>query len=82
MATRWPGSVVLASDSEGHCMISSPNLCLAQHVRKYIQTGKLPPEGTLCEANERPFLGVTKPAGKGEEALLEQLRWHANHMPV
>ena len=82
MATRWPGSVVLASDSEGHCMISSPNLCMARHVRAYIQTGKLPPKGTLCEANERPFIGITKPAEKGEEALLDQLRWDARHMPV
>ena len=63
-------------------MISSPNVCMARHVRAYIQTGKLPPEGTLCEANERPFIGVTKPAEKGGEALLEQLRWDAKHMPV
>ena len=81
MASRWPGSVVLASDGEGHCMFSSPNLCLARYVREYIQTGQLPPEGTVCEANERPFIGVMKAPGKGEEALLEQLRWDARDFP-
>ena len=63
-------------------MISSPDLCMARHVRKYMQTGELPSEGTVCEANERPFIGATKPAENGEEALLEQLRSHARNIPV
>ena len=63
-------------------MINSTNLGMARHVRKYMQTGELPSEGTVCKANERPFIGATKPAEKGEEDLLEQLRSHARNMPV
>ncbi|KAF6218797.1 hypothetical protein HO133_005340 [Letharia lupina] len=81
MASRWPGSVVLASDGEGHCMFSSPNLCMARYIRKYFQTGGMPPKGTVCEANERPFIGVTKPPEEGEEALLERLRSDARTYP-
>lgn len=55
-------------------MISSPNLCMARYVRRYFQTGKMPPEGTVCEVNERPFIGVTEPPGEGEEALFELLK--------
>ncbi len=60
-------------------MISSPNLCMARYIRTYFQTGEMPSEGTVCEVNERPFVGVTKPAEKGEEALLEQLMSDARH---
>lgn len=55
-------------------MISSPNLCMARYIRQYFQTGEMPPEGTMCEVNEKPFIGITKPPEKGEEALLEHLR--------
>lgn len=60
-------------------MISSPNLCMAGYIRRYFQTGEMPPEGIVCEVNERPFIGITKPPGKGEEALLEQLMSHARN---
>ena len=63
-------------------MISSPNLCMARYIRNYFQTGEMPPEGTVCEVNERPFIGVTKPPEENEEALFEQLRSHARNMPV
>ena len=63
-------------------MISSPNLCMARHVREDFQTRKLPSGGTVCEANERPFIGVTKPAEKVDRALLEQLRSDARNLPV
>ena len=62
-------------------MISSPNLCMARYVRKYFQTGELPPEGTVCEVNESPFIGVTKAPEKGEEALFELMKWDARTFP-
>lgn len=52
---------------------------MARYIRTYFQTGEMPSEGTVCEVNERPFVGVTKPAEKGEEALLEQLMSDARH---
>ena len=63
-------------------MISSPNLCMARYIRKYFQTGEMPPEDTVCEVNEKPFIGVTKPPEQGDEALFERLQWSARHMPV
>lgn len=63
-------------------MVSSPNLHMVRHVREYFQNRKLPPEGTVCEANERRFIGLTKPAEKDEEALLKQLRLNSRILPV
>ncbi len=63
MALKFPGSVVLQQNSEGHCCVSSPSLCTAKHVRKYFHTGELPPVGTVCEVDEKPLLG------KVEESL-------------
>ena len=82
MASRWPGSVVLASDSEDHCIRTSPDLCMARYIRKYFQTGELPSEGTVCEVNEKPFIGVKKLPEEGKEALFERLKWDARNKPV
>ena len=81
MASRYPTSGVLPVDAEGHCVLSSPSLCMAHHIRTYFQTGDLPPPGTICDDNEKPFLGVTKRGKKpDDEALLEQLRRSAKNL--
>ena len=80
MANNFPGSAVLQLDSEGHVILGTPSLCMALHIRDYFQTGALPKSGTVCEANEKPFLGLVKPAGPGESELLEKLRWTASHI--
>ncbi|KAE9368541.1 hypothetical protein N431DRAFT_60319 [Stipitochalara longipes BDJ] len=54
---RFPGSVVLQQDSEGHCSLSSPSKCTEGVVRNYFQTGDLPATGTICQPDERPFIG-------------------------
>ena len=69
----------MAVDGEGHCSLSAPSLCMARHIRRYFQTGELPPSDTVCEANEKPFLGVTKHGDPEEEKLLEELMWVARH---
>ena len=80
MAERFPNSVVLTLDAEGHCIMSSPSLCMAHHLRTYMQTGRLPEAGIVCDDNEKPFLGVTKRGEPDDEELLEQLRWAARHL--
>ncbi|KAI9701612.1 MAG: hypothetical protein M1820_006383 [Bogoriella megaspora] len=55
MAKGFPGSRVLVQDSAGHCSLSSYSECIAKEVRRYFQTGKLPKEGTVCEADEQPW---------------------------
>lgn len=80
LAERFPDSGVLTVDAEGHTIMSSPSLCMAHHIRAYFQSGRLPDSGTVCDDNEKPFLGVTKRGKPEEEALLEQLRWTASHL--
>ncbi|KAF2739194.1 alpha/beta-hydrolase [Polyplosphaeria fusca] len=48
MAERFPGSVQLVQDSAGHCSLSTPTPCTLHYIRKYFQTGDLPPENTMC----------------------------------
>ncbi|KAK5062512.1 hypothetical protein LTR84_004585 [Exophiala bonariae] len=55
MNSQFPGSVLLQQDSEGHCSQTAPSLCTAKAVRKYFQTGLLPPVGTICQPDIRPF---------------------------
>jgi len=70
MAKRFPGSRILATEGEGHCMLSAPSLCGAGYIRDYFQTGQMPLEGTVCETNEKAFEGVTDPGdGMGESCL-------------
>ena len=53
---------------------------MARYVRRYFQTGALPDEGTVCEADEKPFLGIVKRGRDAEEErLLEVLVWVARH---
>lgn len=75
----FPGSVVLRQDSEGHCSHAVPSLCTAGIMKEYFQTGNLPQPGTVCDVEQRPFLGCVREGGcqfepaqaKVYEALVE-----------
>lgn len=79
MSRGFPGSVVLQSDSEGHCSGSTVNLCVARIVRKYFQTGELPKPGTVCAPDRLPLDGYSEeehpamPKGETDEALWKAL---------
>jgi len=55
MSKGYPGSVVLTQNSTGHTSDSVYSSCTVGHIRTYFHTGKLPKEGTVCEADELPF---------------------------
>ncbi|KAI1618472.1 TAP-like protein-domain-containing protein [Exophiala viscosa] len=85
MSARFAGSVVLQQDCEGHCSFAAPSVCTAKSVRRYFQTGVLPEQGTLCQADEKPFQPAVAQAqreGMSEmdaellEALTEMTRVH------
>ncbi|KAI0917846.1 hypothetical protein AcV5_002682 [Taiwanofungus camphoratus] len=83
---RYGGSGLLVQNSYGHCSISSPSLCTAKHVRAYFLNGTLPEEGTVCEPDELPFVGVvnreeTDIMSTDDKELLDALRVMAEEVP-
>ncbi|KAI8968146.1 alpha/beta-hydrolase [Trametes punicea] len=82
---RYGGSGLLVQDSYGHCSLSAPSLCTAKHVRAYMVNGTLPEPGTVCEADELPFVGSVKDvrAMSAEDAeLLDALRGLSEVVPM
>jgi len=61
MSKKFPGSVVLTQNSDGHCSGSSPSICTARYVRDYFQTGSVPAPGVVCEVEELPLIGKVDP---------------------
>ena len=57
---RYAGAGMLLQNSHGHCSISSPSVCTARHIRRYLEDGVLPKEGAECEVDELPFVGVVR----------------------
>jgi len=56
VARGHPGSRVLLQRSVGHCaFLSAPSECTKRYVRDYMDTGRLPPEGTECEPDCSPW---------------------------
>ncbi|KAL3448127.1 TAP-like protein-domain-containing protein [Aspergillus insuetus] len=57
MHGAFPGSALLQQDSEGHCTLAAPSVCVSTSIRRYFQTGELPAAGTVCDADLKPLLG-------------------------
>ncbi|KAF2685085.1 alpha/beta-hydrolase [Lentithecium fluviatile CBS 122367] len=55
MSSLFPGSSVLALNASGHSTLSAPSACIHQALWSYLQKGTLPPSGTVCQPNRRPF---------------------------
>ncbi|KAK5709053.1 hypothetical protein LTR17_020116 [Elasticomyces elasticus] len=55
MATQYDGSSVLVQDSVGHGALLPGGECTWNHVKRYMQTGRLPESGTVCEVPCEPF---------------------------
>ncbi|KAL5342130.1 TAP-like protein-domain-containing protein [Aspergillus crustosus] len=58
MHEAFPGSALLQQDSEGHCTLAAPSICVSQSIRKYFQTGELPAVETICDADLKPLIGA------------------------
>ncbi|KAI9163658.1 Tripeptidyl aminopeptidase [Paramyrothecium foliicola] len=50
-----PGSGLLIQESVGHGAILEPGRCREDYVKKYWDTGDVPPEGVTCEPDCEPF---------------------------
>lgn len=49
------GSRLVEVKGYSHCSVAVASACLAQHVREFLRTGTLPPEGSTCEVDEPYF---------------------------
>ena len=54
-AEGFPGSAVLEQNSYGHTSLSMPSRCTAKMIRAYLQEGRMPENGTVCEGDLVPF---------------------------
>ncbi|KAG9673593.1 hypothetical protein KCU99_g4843, partial [Aureobasidium melanogenum] len=73
MAKRLKNSSVLIQNSAGHCSLAAYSECTTQHVRRYFQTGELPPANTTCQPDEIPF-------ALGKDAV--RTAAHTQHMEI
>ncbi|KAH0379136.1 hypothetical protein KCU92_g8314, partial [Aureobasidium melanogenum] len=73
MAKRLKNSSVLIQNSAGHCSLAAYSECTTQHVRRYFQTGELPPANTTCQPDEIPF-------ALGKDAV--RTAAHTQHMQI
>lgn len=75
---NFNGSGLLVQNSYGHCSPSGVSLCTAKYVREYFRDGTLPPEGTVCDVDEQPFVGRVgdnlNTLSREDERLLEALK--------
>lgn len=55
MSKDHPGSRVLVQENVGHGSLFSPGKCREDYIKTYFATGELPPEGTVCAPDCKPF---------------------------
>ncbi|KAI1855807.1 hypothetical protein JX265_012070 [Neoarthrinium moseri] len=65
-ARAHSGSRVLVQENAGHGSLFSPGACREGWIKRYFESGELPPEGTVCEPDCRPFM----PCGRAESMAL------------
>ena len=82
---RYPGAGLLVQNSHGHCTLAAPSLCTAKHIQAYLKDGTLPREGTVCEADELPFIGSVRDVSAlsvDDQELLDAMRGLAEVVPA
>jgi hypothetical protein len=66
-AKGYKGAVALTQNSPGHCSSAAFSKCSTEYIRRYFQTGELPPKNTTCEVDELPW----GPSGDGHADTLD-----------
>ncbi len=77
MSKGHPGSGVLVQENAGHASLLSPGKCREDFIKKYFETGELPPTGTTCTPECKPFQECSQmtTAALGFGNGLEPRRW-------
>ncbi|MDH6109487.1 pimeloyl-ACP methyl ester carboxylesterase [Kitasatospora sp. MAP12-15] len=55
MADTLARARLLTVDGYGHTVLGNPSTCAAGSEERYLVSGQLPPRGTVCEPDRRPF---------------------------
>ncbi|KAH7322426.1 TAP-like protein-domain-containing protein [Stachybotrys elegans] len=69
-----PGSGLLVQDNVGHATATAAGTCRDNYVKKYWEHGTIPPEGTVCKQDWRPFLQCPQAAAAGQHT--RDARWY------
>jgi hypothetical protein len=56
MSQYFEGSVVVTQKSGGHGVTTVPSSCTLKAVASYLETGKVPKNGTVCEPDKKPLV--------------------------
>ncbi|CAI6333030.1 unnamed protein product [Periconia digitata] len=69
MANFYTGSVILKQDAVGHGTTAAVSNCTSAHFSNFMQTGKLPAAGTICDIQDpNPFLvGISEGGNRSVE---------------
>ena len=51
----FPGSAVVVHNATGHTTLVAPSKCLAGVFQAYLEDGKMPVSGTVCQPDLLPF---------------------------
>ncbi|KAF6819883.1 hypothetical protein CPLU01_12895 [Colletotrichum plurivorum] len=62
---QHPGSAVVIQEGAGHGFLSGPSPCIANIIREYFHTGKVPENGTVCPAACLPSIPASKNCTSG-----------------
>ncbi|WP_432076547.1 alpha/beta hydrolase [Streptomyces wuyuanensis] len=62
MTRQLANARLLTVEGYGHSSVLNPSLCVDDHERRYLVDGVLPPEGTTCRQDVRPF-SESRPRG-------------------
>lgn len=55
MSKFHAGSKLLVQDTYGHGTLLSPSKCRDAYVKRYFETGELPPDDMMCDSECVPF---------------------------
>lgn len=55
MAKNHPGAAVVIQENTGHCSLSAPSKCTRTIIQDYLEHGKMPENGTICEPDCDPW---------------------------
>jgi hypothetical protein len=71
MAQYFESAVVLTQNSGGHSTNAIASNCTLRYIIEYLETAKMPPNGTVCEVTRKPLIDIPAPKTKRDVAVGE-----------